>query len=228
MIAGPRTHRALEPRALLDHDPPLDPGVDQLAVDAALDVLEHQAVRLEHVLELPGVLPPAASRCATRPACRRRSARWIASVISSSPRPEGSIALAASKIAGRTCRRRPGRGRWAGPSASRPGARRARRRARRPRSARVGDLGEQDQRVGLGGAEGVDEVADPVAQQVVAEVHHERRVAEELLGGEHRVGEAQRLGLGDVGDRGAEARSRRRPPRGSRPRSRARSRSRSR
>ena len=44
----------------------------------------------------------------------------------------------------------------------------------------VGHLGQQDQRLGLVLAEGADELGDPVAQQVVAEVHHERRVAEEV------------------------------------------------
>ena len=51
---------ALEPRAGLDHDPALDLRVDQLAVDAFDLVVEHQAVGLEHVLQAPGVLPPAA------------------------------------------------------------------------------------------------------------------------------------------------------------------------
>ena len=102
-----------------------------------------------------------------------------------------------------------------------------------PRHAAVVELGhavvlgvghgrEQDQRVGLLRAEGVDQLGDAVAQQVVAQVHHERRVAEELLGGQHRVGEAERLVLLDVGDRDAELRAVAGRRRGSRRRSRAR------
>ena len=86
----------------------------------------------------------------------------------------------------------------------------------------VVDRGEQDQRVGLVLAEGRDEAAQAVAQEVVAEVHDEGRAADELLRGEHRVGEPGGLVLDDVGDLGAERRSRRRPPRGSRRRSPAR------
>ena len=71
----------------------------------------------------------------------------------------------------------------------------------------IGHRGEQDQRVRLLGPERVDERDDPVAQQVVAQVHHERRVAQERLGGEHRVGQAERRVLLDVLDPHAEARS---------------------
>ena len=53
--------RAAHLRAGLDHDPSLDlrVGVD-LALEAGLDLLQHEAVGLEHVGELAGVLPPAA------------------------------------------------------------------------------------------------------------------------------------------------------------------------
>ena len=59
---------------------------------------------------------------------------------------------------------------------------------------------EQDQRLGGVLAEVAHELAHPALEQVVAEVHHERRVAEERLGGQHRVGEPGRLVLDDVGD----------------------------
>ena len=53
--------RALEPRARLDHDPALDPASPTSSPSIrALDVLEDQPVGLEHVVELAGVLPPAA------------------------------------------------------------------------------------------------------------------------------------------------------------------------
>ena len=47
----------------------------------------------------------------------------------------------------------------------------------------------------------------PPLQQVVAEVHDEVVVAEERLGGQHRVGEAGGLVLDDVGDLDAELRA---------------------
>ena len=56
-------------------------------------------------------------------------------------------------------------------------------------------------------AEGGDEVGDAALEQVVAQVHHERAVAQERLGREHGVGEAERLVLDDVGDAHAEARA---------------------
>ena len=52
--------RALQHRARLDDHAAVDLGVDQLAVDAALDRLEDEPVGLEHVVEPAGVLPPAA------------------------------------------------------------------------------------------------------------------------------------------------------------------------
>src|ERR687894_766824 len=45
---------------LLDHHASLDARVRELALDAALHVLEHEPVGLQHVGELSGVLPPAA------------------------------------------------------------------------------------------------------------------------------------------------------------------------
>ena len=72
---------------------------------------------------------------------------------------------------------------------------------------RVGDRREQDQRVGLVLAEGGHEIGDPALEQVVAEVHDERALPQEGLGGEHRVREPERLVLEDVGDAHAEARA---------------------
>ena len=73
-----------------------------------------------------------------------------------------------------------------------------------PEVLRVRHRRQQDQRVGLVLAEGLDQVGDPTLQQVVAEVHHERALAEEHLGGQHRVRQPQRLVLHDVGDLHAE------------------------
>src|SRR5437660_9740892 len=55
----PADSAPLEPRARLDYHATLDTRVDELTVDARHDVLEDQPIRLEDVLELAGVLPPA-------------------------------------------------------------------------------------------------------------------------------------------------------------------------
>jgi hypothetical protein len=69
---------------------------------------------------------------------------------------------------------------------------------------RVLDLGEQDLGVVGAGAELVDELGDAADDEVVAEVHDEVLVAEEVLRDEHAVREAQRGVLLDVGDADAE------------------------
>ena len=198
--ADDRAARAIAPSSTTPGPRPCESSI--VALEPGLDLLEHEPVGLEHVGELAGVLPPAASRPRTGPRGRLSISAWIASVISSSPRAGGLERPAAVEDRrARRGRRRPGPGPRAGPPASRPG--------RTTRSAvelgdAVGagivDRGEQDQRLRLVCAEGLDQAGDAVAQQVVAEVHHERRSAEELLGGEHRVGEPGRLVLLDVGD----------------------------
>ena len=57
---------------------------------------------------------------------------------------------------------------------------------------RVRHRREQDQRVALAASEALDQLDDPALQEVVAEVHHERLIAEEGLGRQHGVGEAGR------------------------------------
>ena len=134
---------------------------------------------------------------------------WIASVISSSPRGEGSIARAASwmprgehvdaderEVGARLA------------PASRERARRDRRRARRRRSAR--DRATGVSRISASGAlarKAATRSLMPPCEQVVAEVHDERVGAEERLGREHRVREAGGLVLDDVGDPHAELRA---------------------
>ena len=75
--------------------------------------------------------------------------------------------------------------------------------AERPR---VGDLGQHDLGGGPGRRELLDQVGDPADDEVVAEVHHEVVVAEELPGDQDRVREAERGQLPDVGDLDAELR----------------------
>jgi hypothetical protein len=53
---------------------------------------------------------------------------------------------------------------------------------------------------------GGDEVGDPADDEVVAQVHHEGLVAQELLGDQHGVGQPPRRVLAQVGDRQPEAR----------------------
>ena len=101
--------------------------------------------------------------------------------------------------------------------------------------ARVVDVGEQDLRGGrppalaqLGRARraaasnAVDELAEALLEHVVAEVHDEVVVAEEVAGDEHAVRQAERRVLRDVGDLDARTASRRRPRPGSRRRCRRR------
>ena len=132
----PAHDRALDRRAGLDHDLALDArlGVDR-AVDAALDRVENQAVGLEHVLELAGVLPPALDDV------RAHLEAAVDQVLNG----VGDLELVAEarldaldrrrRPRGRTCRRRPARGRSSAPSASRPAGRRGRRPARRRRTS---------------------------------------------------------------------------------------------
>ena len=71
----------------------------------------------------------------------------------------------------------------------------------------VGHGREQDQRVRALAAEAVHELHDPVAQEVVPQVHDERRRAEERLGREHRVREPAWRVLLDVLDLETEVRA---------------------
>ena len=141
--------------------------------------------------------------------CCSSTSHWIASVISSSPRPEGWIARAASWMRGRehvdADQREVGGG--------------LRGLLDQPRHAAVGvELGdavvlrvrharEQDQRLGLVAAEVRHQVLDAALEQVVAEVHHERVAAEERLRGQHGVREPERRVLLDVGDLDPELRA---------------------
>ena len=214
--------RALEPHALLDHNASLDARVDQLAVHALGHVVEDQPVCLEHVLHLAGVLPPAVDdvRVHAQAAVDERLDRV------------GDLQLVSPRRLDRT-RRVEDRGGEHVDADEREVGLRLLGLLDQARDAPVVELGhavvlgvghrgEQDQRVRLLGAEGVDQLDDAVAQQVVAQVHHERRVAQVGLGGQHGVRESERRLLLDVLDRDAEALTVARRPRGSRCRSRAR------
>ena len=99
---------------------------------ARLDRLEQQPVAPRAAGQLAGVDPPARAGARGAPGGPGRSSHWMASVISSSPRADGSIA--AHRVvdrAGRTGTRR----RAPGPTAGRPASRRAARRRRRRRAS---------------------------------------------------------------------------------------------
>ena len=66
---------------------------------------------------------------------------------------------------------------------------------------------QQDQGIGRVGAKALDERHDAVLEQVVAEIHDEGLVAQVLLGDQHRVGQAERRRLADVGHAQAKARA---------------------
>ena len=70
---------------------------------------------------------------------------------------------------------------------------------------RMGHFGQQDLRGAAELAELVDQAFDAAGDQVVAQVHDEGIVPQEVLGNLHGVGEAERGLLLDVGDLGAEA-----------------------
>ena len=67
------------------------------------------------------------------------------------------------------------------------------------------DPGQEDERIRQAGAEALDEGFDAAADQVVAQVHHERLGLEVVPRLPDRVGEAERRALPDVGDPRAEA-----------------------
>ena len=145
---------------------------------------------------------------------------WMASVISSSPRADGSIARTASWMCGveevdadeRQVGRRVGR------LLDQPHDLAVAVELGDAEAVGVGHLCEQDlaprARLRVVGvrptSKRLDEVGEVLLQQVVAEVHHEVVVGEEVAGDEHAVRQAERGVLGDVGDLDARARRRRR------------------
>ena len=72
---------------------------------------------------------------------------------------------------------------------------------------RIGHAGEQNLRGGLSRSNSSTNRVDAAIQQVVAEVHHERIVADERLADEHGVRQSARRVLLDVGDARAPARA---------------------
>src|SRR3954470_7400234 len=192
--------RALEPGALLDHHAALDARVHELTLHPLRQVVEDQAVRLEHVLHLTGVLPPAVDDVgidAQAPVHQRLDRVRDLELV-----PPGGL----DRAGGVEDRR----GEHVDPDQRQVGLRLLGL-LDQLRDAAVVELGDavvlgirhrrqEDQGVGGLGAECVDQLVDSVAEQVVAEVHDERRVAEEALGREDCMGQAGGLVLLDIGD----------------------------
>src|SRR5450631_277591 len=74
------------------------------------------------------------------------------------------------------------------------------------KSLRLGNSRQQDHGVSFGARELVDERADPLGDQVVAEVHDEAVPGEKVASDAHRVRKPERRLLRDEGDAGAESR----------------------
>ncbi len=188
-------------------DPALDGALDQLAVVARLDHVEDQPVGLEHVLQAAGVLPPAGHLVGLH---REPAVDEVLDGV-------GDLQLAAARGPDGLGRLHDRRGEHVDPDQGEVAARLRRLLDQGHHAAvlqlgdavrlRVGHALEQDHRVAGAGAEAVDQLRDAVAQQVVAEVHHEGRAVEVLLGLQHGVGQAERGGLADVGHLQADRRA---------------------
>ena len=204
---GPAHGRALDPRARLDDDATVELRVLDHAVAARLERVEDQPVGLEHVGELAGVLPPALHDVGLD---AHAPVDHVLDRV-------GDLELAARARRDRASRLVDGGGEHVDADERKvaAGCLRLLDEAHDAVAVELGDAvvlrirhrREQDQRVALAASEALDQLDDPALQEVVAEVHHERLIAEEGLGRQHGVGEAGRRLLEDVGDLDAEARS---------------------
>ncbi len=184
-------------------------GVVHVAVDPPVEALQDHAVDLQHVGDVPGVLPVARDDAWIVRRDRASMRYWMAWVISNSPRPEGRMARTASWIAG-VKRYTPTSARsllGCSGFSSRPITWPSASSSATPKERGSGTWVSRIWASGRSRAELVDEVADAADDEVVAEVHDEVVVTEEVPCDQHRVGQAQRLLLRDVGDLQAELRS---------------------
>ena len=208
MMTGPADDGVLDHRPLFDHDLPLDARVGVYrAFDAPLERVEDQAVRLEHVLELAGVLPPAVDDVGPD----------VEAAIDQGLNRIGDLELVAEArldgLHGVEHRRREHVD-----ADEREVAARLLRLFDQPDDPSVGQLGnaehlrvgharEQDLRCRLLAVELVDEPVDALVEQVVAQVHDERLIADERLADQDGVRQPARCILLDVGDADAPGRS---------------------
>ena len=197
MMAGPADDRPLHDRAGLDHHLALDAALGvHLAVDAALERVEDQAVGLEHVFQLAGVLPPALDD--VRLHGQAAIDQILDRVGDLQLVPEAGLDpvhrledLRAEHV---DAHERQIADRLLGllDQPDHPPVLQL----RHAEHLRVGHLGQQDLRGGLLARELLHEAHDALVQQVVAEIHHERLVPQERLADLHGVRQAQRASCG--------------------------------
>ena len=202
MMTGPRDHGIGNHRTRLDDHFALDTrGVIDGAVDLGVDLVEDQAVRLQHVFQPTGVLPPAVDD--VRPH-HQTSVDEILDRI-------GNLELVAEA-------RLDPLDRVEHIGAKHVHADEREVTLRRPRLLDepnhfvavgfgdavlfgIGHRSQEDLRRRLRRFELLDQRDDSLRKQVVAEIHHERTGLEKRLADEHRVRQAARLILWNVGDR---------------------------
>src|SRR3954452_4619513 len=193
--------RALDHRAGFDDDFAFDArlGVDT-SIDAPDDRVENQSVRLEHVLELARVLPPAVDEM--RPHLETPIDEVLDRVGDLQLVPEARL-----DALDRVEHRR----REHVNADQREIALRLLRFLDQPHDAavakfrdaehlRIADTREQDLRGGRARDELVDESVDAFVQEIVSKVHHERLGADERLADQDGMRQAARRVLLDVGD----------------------------
>ena len=208
---------ALDDRPRLDHDPAVDAGI---VVDRP-STRRSRVSRTRRLASSSGVSLPVSMNQPSSRSLRTTwpwsMSHWMASVISSSPRGEGWMARTAwwmvwskryTPDQGQVGRRAPrlldqaddvadASSSSATPKRCGSGTRASRIWADRGVVAAVEGRGRRGLAVGL---EAVDERLDALADEVVAEVHDEVVVAEEVPGDQHAVGQSERRGLVQVGD----------------------------
>ena len=190
-----------------------DGGLVDLAVDGGVDPFEEESVGFEEGGEFPGVDPPAGQEFAAHPASLVDEPLDGVGDLEFTARRgfdggDGLVDTGVEEVhadEGEV-------GRWVGGLLDESDHVAGVVEFGDAEPVRVGHLLEEDLRVGwlVAGArraEGVDEGGEVLFQEVVAEVHDEVVLAEELPGDEHAVGEPEGLVLWQVGDGGPEGRA---------------------
>ena len=216
MIVGPRTREFVITAPRFDDDAAFDA---RLLVDGALvrglEGLEDVAVALEQWILLAGVDPPALEDFVRDPVTVVEEPLDRVGDLELAPRRRLDRRAPRRGCCGRRGTRRQARGLTAAARASRRAARRHRSRSPRrhrtvggPRPSPAGSgLRRGRPLASRGRSRTVDELDKALLEHVVAEVHHEVVVAEEVAGDQNAVGEPERRVLGYVGDGNAPARA---------------------
>src|SRR6266550_81230 len=200
--------RPFDDGALLDDDLPLDTALGvYLSLDLPLERLENQPVRLEHVLELARVFPPALHDV------RADGQAAVDQVLDR----VGDLELVPEARFDAIDRLKHVRAEHVDADEREVADRLLRffdeahdlavLQLRDAEHLRIGDVRQQDLRRRLLRLELAHELRDPLVQQVVAEIHHERLVADVVAADLHRMREPARRILLDVLHLHAPARS---------------------